>query len=70
MITSDYTIVLEGAMGPVLRDAFDPAEICTRTGTTTLFLRGVDQAALHAVLARTRDLGLTLLEVQHQRPAG
>jgi hypothetical protein len=68
MITGDYSVVLEGCLGPALRAAFDPAEIQTRSGTTTVLLRSVDQAALHAVLARARDLGLTLLAVQHQPP--
>jgi hypothetical protein len=70
MITGDYAVVLEGALGPRLRAAFDAAEIVTRSGTTTLVLREVDQAALHAVLARARDLGLILLEVRHQPPPG
>ena len=40
-------------------------------GTTTLRGRVEDQAALHGLLARIRDLGLTLLSVRavdHPRP--
>ena len=70
MITGDYAVVVEGALGPNLRAAFESAEILTRSDTTTLLLREVDQAALHAVLDRARDLGLTLLEVHHQPPPG
>ncbi len=70
MITSDYSVVLDGVLGPTLRAVFDPFEVCTRPDTTVLVLRGVDQAGLHAVLARTRDLGLTLLEVRNRTPPG
>lgn len=36
-------------------------------GTTTLVGPLVDQAALHGVLRKIRDLGLTLLSVERQR---
>ncbi|MEZ4735074.1 MAG: hypothetical protein R3E79_48885 [Caldilineaceae bacterium] len=33
-------------------------------GTTTIMARNVDQATLHGILERIRDLGATLLAVQ------
>lgn len=71
MITGDYAVVVEGVLGPNLRAVFESVEILIGPDSTTLLLREVDQAALHAVLDRARDLGLTLLEVRHQpRPPG
>jgi hypothetical protein len=37
-------------------------------GTTVLRGRVSDQAALHGLLQKVRDLGLTLLEVTHEDP--
>ncbi len=38
-------------------------------GTTVLRGRVSDQAALHGLIQKVRDLGLTLLEVTHEDPA-
>jgi hypothetical protein len=38
-------------------------------GTTTLRAIGVDQAALHGLLQRVRDLGLTLVSIIRVTPA-
>jgi hypothetical protein len=43
---------------------FDGLELRTDAGNTVLAGRLVDQAALHGVLARLRDLGLPLLSVR------
>ena len=37
-------------------------------GTTVLRGRVGDQAALHGLIEKVRDLGLTLLEVSHEAP--
>ena len=37
-------------------------------GTTVITGSGLDQAALHGLLARVRDLALTLLAVEVRRP--
>jgi len=63
VIVCNYTIVLAGELGPDLWIDFYPAVIATMDGTTTIWLEGADQAALHAALERTRSLGLVLLEV-------
>jgi hypothetical protein len=57
-----YEIRVKGAVGRALAGEFQPLEACTQT-----VLRGSlpDQAALHGVLDRIRDLGLELVDV-HQ----
>ena len=37
-------------------------------GTTVIRGRVADQAALHGLIQKVRDLGLTLLEVTHEDP--
>jgi hypothetical protein len=55
-----YEIRVKGAVGRALAGEFGPLEACTQT-----VLRGAlpDQAALHGVLDRIRDLGLELVDV-------
>jgi hypothetical protein len=57
-----YEIRVRGAVGRALAGELQPLEASTQT-----VLRGVlpDQAALHGVLDRIRDLGLELVHV-HQ----
>lgn len=56
-----YEIRVKGAVGRALAGEFHPLEACTQT-----VLRGAlpDQAALHGVLHRIRDLGLELVDVR------
>jgi hypothetical protein len=55
-----YEIRIRGAVGSRTASAFEGMEVRTET-----VLRGAmdDQAALHGVLDRLRDLGLELLDV-------
>ena len=69
-----YRIRVRGVLGWVSRAYFDGFEVAETAGaggrpSTVLTGEVVDQAALHGVLARIRDLGLELEEVR-QLPAG
>jgi hypothetical protein len=64
-----YRITVQGHLDPCWSAWFDDMAIATvkqttRPPTTTLIGTLVDQAALHGVLARIRDLGLLLLYVE------
>jgi hypothetical protein len=59
-----YEIRLEGHLHPRWAAWFDGMTLTTRSdGTTVLEGRVVDQAALHGLLGKLRDLGLPLLSV-------
>jgi len=64
-----YQIEVEGHLDPKWRDWFDSFEITPQDTNVTL-LRGAveDQAALHGLLAKIRDLGLSLLSVNRVKP--
>ncbi|HRW38031.1 MAG: hypothetical protein KDB04_03130 [Acidimicrobiales bacterium] len=64
MITADYQIELEGELGHDLHPAFAPALVEAGDGRTRVLATGIDQAALHDLLDRARDLGLALLGVE------
>ena len=60
-----YEIELQGRLDAHWAEWFDGLALHTDTaGRTVLVGRLVDQAALHGVLARLRDLGLPLLSVR------
>ena len=62
-----YQIRLEGHLGRQWTDWFDGLAITqTAEGDTLLTGPVVDQAALHGVLKKVRDLGLTLISVNPQ----
>ena len=56
-----YEIRVTGPIGPVVAAAFDDVTIRSETVIET---QCQDQAALHGLLARIRDLGLDLVEVR------
>jgi len=64
-----YEIGLQGQLGRRWSDWFDGLAVVPRADGTTV-LRGpmADQAALHGVLARLRDLGVPLLFVVQVDP--
>ena len=66
---ADYEIHVDGHIGEAWSSRFDGLTMETRFksgGTPFTILKGtvVDQAALHGLVGRIRDLGLTLLLVK------
>jgi hypothetical protein len=65
-----YEIRLRGRLDRRWSDWFDGLALTTATdGTTTIRGPVVDQAALHGLLQRLRDLGLPLISVTPVEPA-
>lgn len=64
-----YEIRLQGHLEPRWSTWFDGMSLTPETGGTTV-LNGhvMDQAALHGLLARIRDLGLPLVSVTQVDP--
>jgi hypothetical protein len=66
-----YEIHLQGRLDRRWETWFDEMTLTTGTdGTTVLRGRVADQAALHGLLARLRDLGLPLLSLARLDPEG
>ena len=61
--SSRYEIRLGGRLDPRWADWFDGMTLTSDDGSTVLTGAVLDQAALHGVLARIRDLGLPLIAV-------
>jgi hypothetical protein len=60
-----YCIIVKGLLDDKWADWFDGLTIQPAANDETLLIGPVaDQAALHGMLAKIRDLGLTLLMVQ------
>ena len=64
-----YEIRVSGHLGPRWAARFEGMTL-TRDGDGTTVIHGpvVDQAALHGLLARVRDLGIPLLSVTQVEP--
>ena len=64
-----YRIRIQGRLDQRWSSWFDGMSV-TRGDDGTTLLRGRvgDQAALHGLIQKVRDLGLTLLEVTHELP--
>ena len=59
-----YQIRIEGHLGPLWADAFDGLSITLEDdGHTLVTGPAIDQAALHGLLRRIRDLGMPLVSV-------
>ena len=65
---SDYRIKLKEQIDPKWSEWFEPMAVSTEGGQTILTGSVVDQAALHGLLIRIRDLNLTLLSVERIEP--
>lgn len=64
-----YRIVIKGHLGPRWTDWFDGLTISLEEdGNTLLDGPVVDQAALHGILKKVRDLGMPLLSVNTTGP--
>jgi hypothetical protein len=59
-----YELTFKGAASAALRAAFEDCDVVTNRGTTILHCALPDQAALHGILDRIRELGLELLDVR------
>lgn len=65
MTKSHYSIKVEGILDPAWRDWFDGMSIVADNQYNTLLTGDVvDQEALHGLLKKIRDLGLTILVVE------
>lgn len=63
-MTEYYAITVQGELDEHWRNWFDGLKMThNEEGETVLIGRFADQAALHGVLTRVRDLGLTLVSV-------
>jgi hypothetical protein len=59
-----YQIRIQGHLSQEWNDWFANASITRQEGgETTLICREMDQAALHGLLKKFRDVGITLLEI-------
>ena len=67
---TSYQIVVRGELSQRFSTAFEGMTLVARDGQTTIAGPVADQAALHGLLAKVRDLGLELLEVRRTGPAG
>ena len=64
-----YEITVEGILAPRWSAWFDGMQLASdAVGQTTITGPVADQAALHGLLARIRDLGLPLLAVRRVEP--
>ena len=69
-MTGVYQIRVEGHLDGQWSHWFDDLRLAHHSdGTTTLSGPVVDQAALHGLLAKVRDLNLTLISVIRVGPA-
>ena len=65
---STYQIRIQGALDQSWSDWFDGFTISRQNGETLLDGRVLDQAALHGILAKINDLGLSIVSVERFEP--
>ena len=63
-----YQIKVKGRLGSQWCDWFEDMTITSEEGVTTITGKVADQAALHGLLIRVRDLGLPLISVKRVEP--
>lgn len=63
-----YQIRVNGRLGQSWSSWFDDMTLTVEKGETIISGAVVDQAALHGLLAKVRDLGLTLIDVRRIEP--
>ncbi len=61
---AEYQITVRGSLGRQWSDWFEGMTVQSEGAMTTLTGIGLDQPALHGLLARIRDLGLPLISVK------
>jgi len=66
--SANYRISLKGCLDDKWSDWFEQMAISTEGGQTILIGPVADQAALHGLFTRIRDLNLTLLVVERIEP--
>jgi hypothetical protein len=59
-----YEIRVKGNLGVTWSEWFDDFDICIEEDKTILSGQVVDQAALHGLLNKIRDIGLTLFSIR------
>lgn len=70
VVTDQYEIRVEGQLDQRWSDWFEGFTLTNDSdGTTTLTGHVIDQAALHGLLRRVGDLGVTLLSVNTITPS-
>jgi len=68
--STNYEIRVAGRLSPQWADWFEGMTLILEGSETRLSGPVADQAALHGLLKKVRDLGLTLLSVNQLPPAG
>jgi hypothetical protein len=63
-----YRIRIQGALDQSWSDWFDGFTISRQNGETLLVGQVLDQAALHGILAKINDLGLSIVSVERFEP--
>jgi hypothetical protein len=66
MKSQRYEIRVEGHLAADWSEWFEGLAVCHETSGETALSGSLDQAALHGILAKIRDLGLVLIAVNRK----